>query len=245
VSLRFNPSSHRYWLDGRAVPGVTTLIGKGLPKPALPGWAARTVAEWVADNPDGLDQLRGMGREPMVNALKAVPWQRRDEAAVRGTDVHALAERVVAGEEVTVPDHLVGFVEGYAKLLDTTRLEPLLVEAQVASRTYWFAGTADLIARIDGEVGLLDLKTSSGIYGETALQTAAYASAEFYLGDGGEDDERPLPVISFIAAVHVTEHGSRLHRFPVAVDHAFKVFTHVAWVAKQVPDIDSWGLRWS
>ena len=53
AGLVFYPKSHRYKLDGAWVPGVTTLIGKGLPKPALPYWAARTVAEWVADNPDG------------------------------------------------------------------------------------------------------------------------------------------------------------------------------------------------
>jgi hypothetical protein len=30
----------------------------------------------------------------MVAALKEIPWQKRDEAAIRGTDVHALAEPI-------------------------------------------------------------------------------------------------------------------------------------------------------
>ena len=88
MTLKFSPSNHRYTMDKpptaglKAVAGVTTLLGKGMPKPALPHWSAKEVACYVADNPDGVETLRGMGREPMVAALKGIPWQRRDEAAL-------------------------------------------------------------------------------------------------------------------------------------------------------------------
>lgn len=49
-------SGHSYFLDGEKVRGVTTVIGDGVPKPALVGWAARTVAEYVVDR---LGTLRG------------------------------------------------------------------------------------------------------------------------------------------------------------------------------------------
>jgi len=94
MTLRFTAKTHRYFLDGSPIPGVTTLIGKGLPSPALVYWSAKTVAEWVADNPDGVEAFRATGRGPMVAALKEIPWQKRDEAAIRGTDVHALAEPI-------------------------------------------------------------------------------------------------------------------------------------------------------
>ena len=77
MSLKFTASTHRYLLDGKKVQGVTTILSQGIPKPALPPWAARTVAEWVADNEASLEVLRQMGREPMVQALKNVPWQKR------------------------------------------------------------------------------------------------------------------------------------------------------------------------
>ena len=153
AGLVFYPKSHRYKLDGAWVPGVTTLIGKGLPKPALPYWAARTVAEWVADNPDLTEDLKRMGgRGPAVAFLKELPWQKRDEAAIRGTDVHALAERLAHGEEVDVPEHLAAHVQGYVDWLDRTGAEPLLTERPVASRQWRYAGTFDLIARLDGKV---------------------------------------------------------------------------------------------
>lgn len=60
MSLVFYPKSHRYRLDGDWVPGVTTLIGKGLPKPALPYWAARTVAEWNRSLSELTNTLRGL-----------------------------------------------------------------------------------------------------------------------------------------------------------------------------------------
>jgi hypothetical protein len=52
VTLKFSEKAHRYWCDGKPIPGVTTLIKGGLPAPALVYWSARSVAEYVADNPD-------------------------------------------------------------------------------------------------------------------------------------------------------------------------------------------------
>lgn len=230
MSLQFNDRAHRYWLDGRPIPGVTTLIGKGLPKPALPYWAAKSVAEYVADNPDGVEAFRSTGRGPMVAALKEIPWQKRDEAAVRGTDIHALAEKIIHGESVEVPDHLTAHVEGYVHFIDTFGVEPIVTEVPVAHRQHWYAGKPDAIARINGETWLLDWKTSNGVYGETALQTAAYARAQFY--DTGDGVENPLPEIERIGVVHVTANGSNLYDLG-DIDKAHRLFLHVAWVAKQ------------
>lgn len=240
TGLVFYPKSHRYRLDGAWVPGVTTLIGKGLPKPALPYWAARTVAEWVADNPDLTEDLKRMGgRGPAVAFLKELPWQKRDDAAVRGTDVHALAERIVHGEEVEVPDHLTGYVQGYVDWLDSTGLEPLLTERPVASRQWRYAGTFDLIGKLDGRLWLLDVKTSSGVYGSTALQLTAYGNAEFYVDADGT--EQPLPTVERYGVLHVTEYGTTLHYLPESANEpAWRDFLHVAHVGRRAKDIDTY-----
>jgi hypothetical protein len=234
TTLKFNAKAHRYHLDGRPIPGVTTLLGKGLPKPAIPYWAAKTVAEYVVDNPEQVENLRSLGRGPAVAALKAIPWQARDEAAVRGTAVHELADRVIRGEEVDVPEHLLGYVEGYVRWLDEFHVEPVLSEFRVANRKWWYAGTGDLVVRIGADVLLLDIKTSRAVYGSTALQCAAYRGAEFYDADG---EELPLPETTGIGVVHVTETGTRLHRFRDA-EAAWKDWLHVQWVANSVPRID-------
>lgn len=237
MSLKFSERAHRYWLDGKPVPGVTTLLGKGLPKPAIPYWAAKSVAEYVADNPDGVEALRSMGRAPMIAALKGIPWARRDEAAVRGTDVHALAEQVIHGQSVDVPEHLIDHVEGYARFLDAFDVEPIVTEVPVAHRAHWWAGKPDAVVRFGrgpwaGRVALLDWKTSSGVYGETALQTAAYASAEFYAPT--PDDEHPMPAIECTGVVHVTAEGSRLYQLahsPEEIATDYGIFRHIAYLA--------------
>ena len=237
MPLKFNEKSHRYWLDGKPVPSVTGLLSKGLPKDALPYWAAKTVAEYVADNAEAVELLRDMGREPMVAALNGVPWEARDKAAARGTDVHALAERVVHGESVDVTEDVAGFVDGYARFLDEFGVTPVLTERSVANRTHHYAGRFDLIADLGGTRWMLDLKTSSRVYGDTALQVDAYRHAEFYVDDDDPDTEHPLPEgIERLGVVHVTEDGTYL--YPLQSDgSAWRIFQHVAWVAKRRDEI--------
>ena len=226
MSLKFSPKVHRYWLDGRPTPGVTTILGKGIPKPAIPYWAARTVAEHVADNLHQLDSWSGMGRDALVAALKQTPWTRRDEAAIRGTDIHALAERVIHGEEVEVPEHLAAHVEGYVAWLDEYDVEPIWTERSVASRTHRYAGRPDFVGHVRAlgdETWPLDWKPSKGIYGDTALPPAAHARAAFRAPHPDPDTEHPMPAVDRIGVVHVTEHGSYLHDLG-SIDTAYTEF---------------------
>ena len=234
--LKFYPDSHRYKLDGAWVQGVTTLIGQGLPKgDALTKWAARSVAEYVADNPDQVERLKQMGRAPMVGALGQVPWQTRDEAAIKGTDVHRYAEQIVHGGEVDVPEHLVPHVESCIAFLEDFDIRPLLVEACVGSRKYRYAGKLDLVAEHNRGPGLaiFDYKTAkSGIWPETAFQLSAYAHAEFY-GEAG--DEKPLPPIQGAYGVHLRADGYDAYplRFGEDVFQEFLAITEVARIAKR------------
>jgi hypothetical protein len=225
---------HWYKLDGKKVDGVTTLLGDGLPKKALMYWSAKQVAEYVADNSDNVrSYMDTLSREQLVKLLKEVPWEKRDRAAVRGTQVHTLAEKLVHGEEVEVPDELDGYVRSCVDFLNDWQVQPVLVEATVASRRWRYAGTLDLVADVaDGSRGIFDYKTSeSGIWPETILQQAAYRFAEFYLdGDGAE---QPVADLGITAAfgVHIRPDGYSVHPLP-SDDRAFKDFLHVAWVAR-------------
>jgi hypothetical protein len=232
MSLLFRPGNHTYLLDNKKVKGVTTILNAGIPKPQLVNWAAKSVAEYVAENQEMVTRLWDSGREPMVQFLKSVPTQKKDEAAIKGTDVHAIAEKLIHGESVEVPEHLVAHVEGYAKLIDQFQIEPILTEKSVANRKFWYAGRFDAIVKLNGETWLLDWKTSSGVYGETSLQTAAYANAEFYVNDGDPDTEYPMPQIDRIGVVHITESGSTLHELG-DISESFKIFTHVHYLSSK------------
>ena len=201
--LTFYEASHRYKLDGEWVPGVTTILGV-LDKPALSKWAASTVAEYVADNPEGIQALRTMGRGPMVATLKGIPWQRRDDAATRGTDFHRYAEQIMHGETVEVPKPIVPLVESALRFMDEYEIEPLLNESPVGSREHRYAGTLDILA--DSRIGraVFDWKSGKKIYPRFALQLAAYGHAEFALVHGAEV---PIPECEAAYGVHIREDG--------------------------------------
>lgn len=230
TGLVFFEKSHRYKLDGKWCPGVTTLIKGGLPAPALMYWSARSVAEWVADNRQTLGGMYASGRGPLVAFLKEIPWQKRDDAGVKGTEVHDLAEKLVRGDEVEVPEHLDGYVQACVDFLDEWKPTPLIVERPLANRTDWWAGKPDMFADLpDGRRILFDWKTAaSGVWPETAYQLCAYSHAEFYLDVDG--NEQPIPPVDLCAAVHLTQDGYEV--IPVkADDDVYEEFKHIAAVS--------------
>lgn len=209
TGLQFFQASHRYKLDGQPVPGVTTILGV-LDKPAIPKWAAAQVAEYVVDHPGGVDALRSLGRGPMIQALKGIPWQRRDDAGTRGNLLHDYAEQILRGTAVDVPDEHVAVIEQAVAFLRDWRIRPLLIEAPVASRLDRWAGTLDLIAAYrrpdtgaEG-VGIFDWKSGKALYPEYAWQLNAYAHAEF-TGLGG--DEQPVPPCDAAFGVQIRADG--------------------------------------
>lgn len=213
---RFTPPIRRhetakghYYKDatGERVPGVTTIIGDGVPKPALINWAANATAEAAVDRWDELADLKPAAR---LKALQGARYEAKDAAARRGTEVHRAAELLLAGKSVKVPEEIAGHVEQYARFLDEFKVEPIHVEFSCVSYRWGYAGTADLCARLElpdkGPATLLmDLKTTrSGVFGETALQLAGYRYADVWIVDGEEID--PVEV-DYCAAIHVRGDG--------------------------------------
>jgi hypothetical protein len=260
MSLRFLPKSHQYRMTEHPGPvdkatnpelratGATTILGGGIPKPNLIYWAGKTVAEYVKANPLEVDLLRerdGVDGFDMVKALADVPNQVRDAAGVRGTEIHDYAEDLLHGREVEVPDELRPYVDGYLKLIDDWDITPVLTETSVGNRKDWYVGRLDSIVRI-GALGnclvLLDWKTSRGVYGETALQTAAYARAEFYVTDDAPDVEIPLPQVERTMVCHITPDGSYLYDLAettAEIDRHYDLFIAAAFTHKTTKERDS------
>jgi hypothetical protein len=220
---------HAYYLDGKKLPGVTTILGDGLAKPALVGWAARTVAGYAIDNWDDLAQQKPSER---LKVLEKAHYADRDAAGKRGTEVHGLAEKLANGEEVTVPEELAGHVDAYVRFLDDFGPQVVLTEAPVVSLTQWpYAGTLDLIADFPGlgQRLLCDVKTArSGVFPDNALQMAAYRYATHYLGSDGE--LHPMPEVDGCAVIHVRADGYSL--VPVQAgpaEHRFFLYCRELW----------------
>jgi len=108
------------------------------------------------------------------------------KAGKEGTQVHEAAEALVKGEEVSWIDDYgkakySQFVwEMILKFHDfwtTHKPELITAEEFTYSDKHKYAGTADLVVRMDGEIWLLDLKTSNSLHRAYDMQLAAYAKS--------------------------------------------------------------------
>jgi hypothetical protein len=211
---RVETAKGHYYKDGNGtrIPGVTTMLGEGVPKPALINWAANATAEYAVDNWDALTDLQPSAR---LKELQGARYAASDKAKRRGTEVHGYAERLVKGEQVTgIPDELRGHTEAYTRFLDKFDVDPILVEATIVNYRHGYAGRLDLVAELtdnDGQrrILLLDAKTNErGIYGETALQLAAYRYAEFYVDADGK--EQPMIPVAGCGAILISSDDAQL-----------------------------------
>jgi hypothetical protein len=105
------------------------------------------------------------------------------KAAEEGTQVHELCEAYLNGEELNFldergrpqynPDVWQMFLR-FVEFWETFKPTLIETEVHIFSDELKVAGTCDLIVEIDGELWLLDLKTSNQLQTVYELQTAVY-----------------------------------------------------------------------
>lgn len=219
---------HSYLLDGEQADGITKALSEGFPKPALIGWAANATAGYAVDH---WDELAKLGTYQRMATLQKARFADRDLAANRGTQVHDLAVKLAAGQEIDVPQELLGHVDAYLQFTDDWQPQEELIEAVVINRKHRYMGTLDFVGKLrDGKKWLLDWKTTrSGVYPENALQLAAYRNSETYLGP--DMQEHPMPQVDRCGVVWLRADGYDLH--PVeATPETFRVFLYALEIAR-------------
>ena len=118
------------------------------------------------------------------------------KAGKEGTQVHEAAEKLIRGEELSWMDdygnakysQLVWeMILKFYEFWTTHKPKPVLCEEFVFSDEHKYAGTADLVVKMNDEIWLLDLKTSNSIHKSYDLQLASYAKA---LQENGQKIDR-------------------------------------------------------
>jgi hypothetical protein len=84
----------------------------------------------------------------------------------------------------TAPLPVRAYMNQLQRFLADWQPELLAAETKVYHRgPAAYAGTLDLLVRIDGEVAVVDIKTGRNVWPEAALQINAYAYADFLIAD--------------------------------------------------------------
>lgn len=107
-------------------------------------------------------------------------------AGKEGTQVHEAIETLLDGEELHWMDDYGNakynekvweMINKFVDFWTTCKPELISTEEFVYSDEYRYAGTADLVCKLDGEVWLIDFKTSNSLHKSYDLQLASYAKA--------------------------------------------------------------------
>lgn len=203
-------------LTGEKFWSVTTIIGGGLPKPALLPWGIKSVAEVavakrktlmaMTSECEGGDCAPGQwcsSCDAAVRWLKSSPYQQRDKAADMGTKIHEAAEAYKLGKPAPPwPDDIAPTMKQYERWLLAFAPTFDQVEQTVYNRSQRYAGTLDAIVTLsDGKRLLIDYKTGKAVYPEVGLQLAAYRFAEYMrLPD---NSEAKVPEVDGAAVLHL------------------------------------------
>jgi hypothetical protein len=166
-----------------------TEILKLLEKPGLTYWFQQQVARTAWNRRTALDALTE--REATQLLLKRDNWTQDHELsdAQCGSAVHAALEAHTLGDVPDVHPEAQPFVKQFYAWLDAVQPEYQAAEATVFHPELLYAGTLDALARIDGQLWLIDYKTTRnpldargklrGPYSEWLLQLAAYRFAPY------------------------------------------------------------------
>ena len=216
-NARTVPSGERWYTwRGLEYVSVTTIRQlAGLPF-ALHQWqlgkvieAAITLAPSIMQAKVVPDPLQREAQMALVRTqLRSAATSERDDAAARGTSVHAAVAQGLTPDQV--PPELQRRLAHYYDWLRVSGAVVVSSEFQCWNLALGYAGTADALVEFpNGQQWLVDLKTGKGIYGDMALQVHGYAMSEFV----GRDDvvnmqlTKALHALSGVAILHLRDEG--------------------------------------
>lgn len=251
----FRTSDHRYYHNRQGpLPSVTTIL-EVLDRPALNNWKQRATAKVIFRDSKGFfGEGWSNGEEQAVKwAIDAID-EERDKAANIGSSVHLLADlyaRQGSGASETastgfhVSDEQIPYVkawQGFQSFLEACGARIVSSEHAVWNEVDGYAGTYDLIVEFptpfkDGDgytwdgLALLDIKTSKGLYRETALQLAGYRWGREIIVPGSPQ-RYAMPEIAHTGILHLRpdkypDGGWKLYPVPTALDPDFIAFMSV------------------
>ena len=190
TELRCGNDEHWYKVSGTPFPypSVTTILGLIDKSKALLGWHQRVTLRALQDNllqilanPDRFRARADLPRllDDLMRSAAREPDRLKDEAARRGSQIHAAIEQTLLGQpREAQPAAVQPGIAGALAFLEDGELTPLAAESSAWHPQEAYAGQVDCIARHeDGSLAVIDWKSGSRLYPAYRWQAAAYAYA--------------------------------------------------------------------
>lgn len=204
ASITFHEGRHRYDVDIPGLvrnlwqPSVTGIIGKLDKSGALVTWAVRMMSARVKQLVVGQESVDIETLHGVLEASEETWRKAKDDAANIGSLAHRVLEqellfRAGLGKKPVLPlvhnsllapnlteemiEKANNSVKAGYEFFDTRHIEVVAAEAVRWSPTHAYLGTADLFAKVDGELAVIDFKTGLRLYPTVWLQLAAYLKA--------------------------------------------------------------------
>jgi CRISPR/Cas system-associated exonuclease Cas4 (RecB family) len=185
VELRFDPTRHVYRVNGKWIPGCTSISGfmDNGKSEALKRWALKMGLNYLSTQLEAGKSYDEIELAEMFEAARKEPFKRTKKAADIGSVTHDFAEKWILhqlklGPKPKLPVNKMAKQAAenfliWAKTVD----EWIYAERKIVSLEHWYAGTVDIVAVVDGKLTVGDLKTSNYLSAEHLLQTAGYQIA--------------------------------------------------------------------
>jgi hypothetical protein len=199
ASVTFSEGKHLYTVDvpeknirGLWQPSVTGIIRMMSKAEYLMPWAVgQTIERVKLTLKDVADSLCSKAVFlAVLESARSAHTERKDSAADQGTLVHNYLETELkhraglCGPPVLpedIKDEYFGPVRNAIsaglRFFDNHKVKLVQAEAPRWSAAHGYIGTGDLIAEVDGELSVVDYKTSKRLYSTVFLQLAAYQVA--------------------------------------------------------------------
>ena len=173
--------------------GSTTILSV-LDKPALIPWAVKQGVEYVRKETEGKPVISGEELGEILDNAKTKWREVRDLTAKIGTAVHHIAEAYAkhlngkiteevynalfqeelgSVEQEADKNKILGGATAFSKWLEELDVKILDTEVLVANKDLKHATMIDAIIQEEGKIGIIDYKTSNGVYLDHALQIAS------------------------------------------------------------------------
>ena len=180
IIIKFDEARHIFYgIDGKVLISVTAATVINHKSGPLMGWAVKSMGEYIMSHWEEKNIKTNLDMAFLVDNAKREYRIRKKKAADIGTLIHEWVSNWILGKNPEMPDNdkVVNGITAFLKFQKEHKAKWIESERYVYSKKYKFAGIMDAVAKIDGEMVLVDFKSSNGIYDEMKFQVAGYQIA--------------------------------------------------------------------